>query len=1716
MRRADTTATDETASPASHGALQWALLAAGIVLLLLTGGYLHFVDETEQTYATQAREIEAIGALKVEQVVQWREERLSDARRSSADPLLRRALEAWFRSPRRPSDGAELRETLRLVRDAYDYHDVLLLDPDGGVLLAAGDGPVSVGPETSKAVELAPLGEVPAFSDVFRDPAGQLLLDTVAPITGTGGSLLGVLVLRSDPNRSLYPLIQSWPAPSQSAEILIVERDGDEALVLNPLRHRPGAALSLRFPLQSTDRAADPGVLGEHDVVRAPDYRGIEVLSVMDPIPNSDWNLVAKVDAGEILSEVRYHAFAVIAFTACGVLVAVLAVAFAYRRRQADLYRDLYQSEREQRDAQGRFRTLLYSIGDAVITTDPEGLVLQVNPVAEQLTGWTEVDARGRPLEEVFQIVDERTRTPHENPVRRVLLEGNVVGLANDTVLIARDGVNRPIAESGAPIRDGTGAVIGVVLVFRDQTAERTAQRNLQKREEGYRLLFENNPHPMWVYDLETLAFLEVNDAALVHYGFSRLEFLAMKIPAIHPAQDVARLLDAAEAASQRKPGGGGNIDVWRHHRKDGSLIDVETTSTVLDLGGRRAELVLANDITEIKRATDALRTSEERFRFIVENEPECVKTTSLDGTILDMNRAGLQLVEADHLDQVLDRSVLDLVHPEDRDDFLQMHLAAIRGEVQSLDFRVVGRKGTVRWVATRSAPLRDGSGNVVSILSVTRDITDRREAEEKLRQSAALMRIAGSAARLGGWVADLNEKRVIWSDEVCAIHQVPPGTSPSIEEAMSYYAPEWREVVAQSMATCVLRGSPLDFEAELLTSTGRRIWVRVLGHAEGGSEGQRSRIEGAIQDISDRKHAETEARRTADRLTATLESVTDSIVMLDRDWRFTYCNPDAERLMRRTRDDLVGETIWEAFPETVGTVFESEYRRAVAEQQSVDFEAFFPPLETWFEIRAYPSEEGLAIYFRDINERRRAEEKRNEDEERLLRQRSALITLTGRDAFDSHDLPSALRRITEAAARTLGVARVSIWRFDADHTAIHSEDQFDVGPERHSDGAELTQADYPAYFRALLEEDVVAADDAHLDPRTCEFSEGYLRPQGITSMLDAPIRLRGELDGVICHEHIGPPRVWTSDEKTFAVAAANLVSLTLEQWERKRAEETLRHRVAIEGLIARTSVRFLSIAPGEIDTAIDEALEAIGCIAGADRSYVFQLDETRGTTTNTHGWCAPGVERHTTAGLAQDAIPWWMSKLRNFESIYLHDPSELPPEASVERKLLIDMEIQSLLVAPIFWRNELRGFLGFETVYAPRGWSPEDRQALETLANTIALALERAEAGATQERLEAQLLQSQKLEAVGRLAGGVAHDFNNMLTIILGHADMALERLDVSDPKRADLEQIIAVGHRSADLTRQLLAFARQQTVAPRVLDLNETIASMLKILSRLIGEDIELVWRPGSAVRSVKIDPAQLDQILANLAVNARDAISGVGRIIIETDVAELDDAYCEGLALSPGPYNVLTFSDTGCGMDKETVARAFEPFFTTKPIGAGTGLGLATAYGILKQNYGHINAYSELGKGTTFRIYLPSHGAEETKLMSAQPTSIATGTETILLVEDEAALLKLVAMQLRQLGYNVLTAGLPREALEVAERHPDQIHLLMTDVIMPEMNGRELLDRLSSIRPGMKSLFISGYTADIVGHQGVLDEGISFLQKPFTRGALATKIREALSAT
>lgn len=639
---------------------------------------------------------------------------------------------------------------------------------------------------------------------------------------------------------------------------------------------------------------------------------------------------------------------------------------------------------------------------------------------------------------------------------------------------------------------------------------------------------------------------------------------------------------------------------------------------------------------------------------------------------------------------------------------------------------------------------------------------------------------------------------------------------------------------------------------------------------------------------------------------------------------------------------DLLGKSMFAGPDQQLG----QKYRQAVARVKEtkavVTFEhaMTFAGQEHHFEMRLLPMANNQIIaMIRNIDEHTRNEQEKAAQLERIKRQQNAIVQLVTSEALGSGDLDGALRTITEIASEALQIERLGIWLLNEDRTEIRCHDLFQRTAKEHLGGIVQRVTDYPTYFQVLFGSRVIDATDARRDPRTREFTDSYYLPLGITSLLDAAIRVRGSVVGVVCHEHIGAPRRFFSDEIAFAGQIADQAAQVLLAAERKKAEEEKR-------------------------------------------------------------------------------------------------------------------------------------------------------------------------------RLQEQLYQSQKMEAIGRLAGGVAHDFNNILTAIRGFADLVFCSLEEKHPLRKDISQIIHAADTAASLTSQLLAFSRKQIITPRTLNLNEVITGSQKMLRRIIGENIEFLFRPAADLWPVKIDSGQLNQALINLVVNARQAMEDVGKVTLITRNVQVVDRRCQTCpAVFSGDYVAVEVSDTGTGMDEQTVRQIFEPFFTTKPADKGTGLGLATVHGIVHQNNGHLEVVSQIGVGTTFRLYFPRMTAEVTVTVQKAKEKSPAGDETILLVEDQDVVRRLAKRMLIQHGYRVLEAVNGPAALYLSKNYKKKIDLLLTDVIMPKMNGKELYLKLHETMPELDVIYMSGYPEDTIGVHGVLEEGTHFVQKPFQGEQLAAKVREVL---
>lgn len=1022
----------------------WFLLGL-LVVGIVTGGFWFYEHHDAGMKGHIVEQLHAIATLQVEDIQRWRQEQIADAWTFLGTPFMVETTHNMWLGKWDPEMMEGIVARLHNLKKHDRYQAVLLITPEGEIHTGTSGRSGPIHEEALEGMRRAFETHQPTFTDIHILPKEKaphfdcILPFQIQDLEGVYQPVFAV-VLRIDIRRFISPYIQNWPIPSDSAETLLVRREGNVVRYLNKLRHSDQEPYTLTVPLDRDEIPAVQAVKGRTGYTEGRDYRGVPVLAYVVPVPDTSWILIAKIDRHEALRQAAFESRIIFVLMSASILVVLSGIGLIYHRSKEKQFKTLYEAEQRLRRSELRYKATLMSIGDGVIVTDPSGRVTMMNPVAETLTGWSFQEAEGKPIEEVFPIVNEETRTCVANPVHRVCRDGCVVGLANHTILVNRQGKDIPIADCGAPISGPEGGIEGVVLVFRDQSHERAAA--IKERQKA--------------------------------------------------------LVDAAIA------------DLSRH------LLEPKADIPSI------APIVLEH----------CLRLTNSPYGFV--------------GTI------------DEHTGELL--------------------LDAVRGA----DPCILGDMSTIHFV------------------------------------------------------------------------KGPDGRYPG-------------------------------------------LWGHCLNSGQ---------------------------------------------------------------------------------------------------------------------------------------------------------------TLVAEDPFNH---PSAR-----------GV------------------------PEGH---------------------------------------------------------------------------------------------------------------IALE--------RFLSV--------------------------------------------------------------------------------------------------------PLFIENKPIGQIALAN--SPEPYSEDRIASIERIRVLYGMFLSLKRMGAKLSEIEDRLFQNQKMEAIGRLAGGVAHDFNNMLQVIQSFSELAKTRMeslegDLAADLRRYIDRIQQTAEKSADLTQKLLAFARKQTTTPRRIALNDTIETMLKMVRRLIGENIELLWKPGSHLDCILIDPSQIDQILVNLAVNARDAIDVTGTITVETRAVDMDaDDARRHPFVTPGRYVVLSVADTGCGMNEKTKSMIFEPFFTTKPLGKGTGLGLSTVYGIIKQNNGHITVYSEPGRGTVFHLYFPVCTPDAAANGPVKAQTVQRGTETILLVEDDPTLLEVAQTTLETLGYVVLPASQPSDAIRMARTYPGTIHLLLTDMIMPEMNGRQLAQAIQQDRSDIRCLFMSGYTQDVFSPDGKLDPDIPFIQKPFAVAVLSQKIREVM---
>jgi len=1338
------------------------------------------------------------------------------------------------------------------------------------------------------------------------------------------------------------------------------------------------------------------------------------------------------------------------------------------RKRAED---ELRESERKYRDLSSEFQSILGAIPGSLVLLSPDLKIVWANE-------YTKNTSMGFESEEMLGQYCYRCRhdlsEPCEAcPVRRCFASGK-------PEFGERDTPNGKIWElHAAPVFGDQGEISGVIEIAFEVTEYRRAERALKDSESRLRGLIQ--AAPIGIIFVKDRTTVSVNEFLCDLLGYSQAEFAGKSSRHVYFTQeefeDVGRKLYGPAS-----DGGHTHVEA-RLRRKDGTAVDVILSGAALRPDEPDAGFVVTvQDITQRRRAEEELK----QLAAVVRHSSELVNLSTFDGRMVFLNDAGGRMLGIDP-DTVGQHTILDVI-PEDWrarvEDAILPALMAGRTWEGELQYRNL-QSGRLTDVHATTFTIGDPvTGRPAYLVNVSRDITERKRADsELLREKQFTEKLLESMPGIF-FLYDSTCHLKRWNKA----HETVMGFT--ADELRDWYIPDWHETpedaaIGMALVSKVLEtGVGGSFETTLINKQGRfvpyLISITRLMTPDGPF------MMGVGIDITERKQIEEERKR----LTAILDSTSDVVVMNDPAGGLFYLNAAGRRVLGWDEEAaLDSHDLSELYPAWAHNVLEDEALPAVHQTGFWQGETAIlgaggreiPVSQLLMAHRAADGHiEHYSSIMRDITERKRAEQVLQSRLVAMMRPLDDTTTLTFSDLFDLEEI----QKLQDAFTESSGTA------------------QMITDPE----GNPITR---PSGFCRLCAEFIRQSEKGR---QRCYLSDSSLGRVSIDGPTVRPCLSAG-LWGAGASIMVGGKHV-----ANWLIGQVRNERLDLDQIARYAEEidvDPVEFRKALLEVPVMSEEQFRRVAhtlfvlSRELSTKAYQNVQQARFIADLKR---MEEERDRLFNLSLDMLCIAGFDGHfkQVNPAWTRALGWSAAELTDPAFLDLVHPDDVPATVAAVERLRQGREVRS-------FENRYRCKDG---TYRWLSWNSYPLMEQELI---FAVCRDVTELKAGEEehaRLERQLRQSQKMEAVGQLAGGVAHDFNNILTAILGNVDLLQQTLAhtlaADEAPMVGLREVERGALRAADLTRQLLLFSRRGVAQPEPLELNQTLNDAVKLMHRLLTENVRLDLRLAPDLPPVWADGGQMEQVIVNLVVNARDAMPDGGRIVIETSNEMLDEAYADAHAdAHPGPHVLLAVSDTGEGMSRATMERIFEPFFTTKPVGKGTGLGLATVYGIVTQAGGHITVYSEVGRGSTFRVYLPALPTPVTEAPDPAPAaeSPAGGAETILVCEDDDAVRQLVAHMLRREGYTVVTAADGEDALRRSAAFDGTIHLLISDVIMPDINGRRLTETLLEQRPDLRTLYMSGYTADIIAHHGVLDDNVEFLAKPFSRRALLRRVREVL---
>ncbi len=1302
-----------------------------------------------------------------------------------------------------------------------------------------------------------------------------------------------------------------------------------------------------------------------------------------------------------------------------------------------------------------------------------------------------------------------------------------------------------PVGKEGTPL-------LGVGVLVTEITERKKAEEELRNSEEKFAGAFEFAPVGVALVSLDG-RWYQVNRSLCELIGYSEEELLKLTFQDVtHPDDleahlgNLKRLIDGEITFYQMEK---------RYIHKLGSVVLVLLNVSLVrdEKGEPRYFIAQIQDIAERKHADDSLRESESLLAA-------SQRITHLGSWVIDLEGDSEIKQQAERWSdehyrifgyepgevELSDEFFYNAVHPDDREGLATLIREAIaEGKSFDTEHRIILPDGSERTVQAMAELVLDkNTGKPIKLLGSVQDITGRKRAEEEIQRQQTELRVLFDLMPAMIWFKDTENNILRVNQRVAeaaglTVREIEGRSALEIypEQAAKFYVDD-QTILASGKAK-------LGYVEMLSDAAGQKRWVQTDKVPYFDAGGEPIGIVVMAQDVTERKNAEDALVASEERYRSVVETAPDVIVTIDDASTICFINPAAERTFGYSPDELKGASLTMLMPERLRPRHNAgieRYRETGVKHVSWEYVELTGlhksgreiPITISFSEFVQNGHRFFTGIIRDISERKQAMEALRESEERYRELFENAI-----DIIYTHDLSGNYTSVNKAVEAITGYTRDEALVMNITDT---------VAPESAEKASKMIAAKLAGEKVTAYELELIAKDGhtvaVEVNTRIVYDGDTPVAVQGIArditsrKQIEAALKSseasfkslfdtandaimvlsegwlldcnhRSELlfncskANIIGHSPLQFSPTLQPDGQGSSEKCKMYMGLALEgvpqffEWQYLRGNGTLFDaEVSLNRVNFGGAAHLQAIVRDITDRKLSEA-----ALAAAEENYRSIFENA-----------VEGIFQSSRSGQFISANPA-MARILGYDSAeeLMADRTDIltqhyvDPECRVAlERILEDDDVAKGFECEVFRRDR-------STI-----WTQENIRTVRGVNGEIECYEGSLEDITERKSLEGQLRQSQKMEAVGVLAGGIAHDFNNLLTAINGYSSLTLKKMAPGDPFRHNIQEVKNAGDRAAELTSQLLAFSRKQVLQPVVINLNTVVSNIEKMLRRIIRESIELRFVLDPGLTNIKADPGQIEQVLMNLAINARDAMPDGGTLTVETQNVLIDEHYVsQHVTVAPGEFIKMTVTDTGDGMSAETQSHIFEPFFTTKDVGKGTGLGLSTVYGIIKQSGGDIRVYSELGHGTTFKIYLPCVGDAIQKRAWATEVASGAGSETILLVEDEAIVRVFVRTILSENGYTVLEASSGADALALAHSHSGPIHMLLTDLIMPKMSGTELKDQLFKIRPDIRNLFMSGYTDESISHQGILNSGTAFIEKPFSPDALFRKVREVLEA-